>query len=95
MSDQFKDVSESTYVVEWQKRNLPHAHILMVIRPETNDDDYSTANTIDKYISAEIPNPELHPQLHQIICNHNIHTPCGIINPSMNRHTTLLQRLQE
>ena len=40
------------YSIEWQKRGLPHAHILIwlieKIRP----------NEIDNVISAEIPNPD-------------------------------------
>lgn len=46
-----------TYTVEWQKRGLPHAHILIWlhgrIRPESSD----------SIISAELPGPEVDPDL--------------------------------
>ena len=37
------------YLVEWQKRGLPHAHILIWLQ------DKITSNEIDDVISAEIP----------------------------------------
>lgn len=53
----FGTTSCHMYSVEWQKRGLPHVHILLwleeKIRPES----------IDKVISAEIPDPDLDPTL--------------------------------
>lgn len=64
------------YSIEWQKRGLPHAHILVwfanKIRPEE----------IDNIISAEIPDPDLDPELFQIVTTNMIHGPCGSINTS-------------
>ncbi|RVE41066.1 hypothetical protein evm_014285 [Chilo suppressalis] len=63
------------YSVEWQKRGLPHAHILIWlverIRP----------NEIDNVISAEIPDNNEDPLLHKVITKNMIHGPCGILNP--------------
>lgn len=63
------------YSVEWQKRGLPHAHILIWlverIRP----------NEIDHVISAEIPDYNEDPLLHEVIAKNMIHGPCGILNP--------------
>ena len=39
-------------VIEYQKRDLPHAHIVLIIHPE---DRHKTADDIDKLVSAEIP----------------------------------------
>jgi hypothetical protein len=39
-------------VIEYQKRMLTHAHIVVVIHP---DDRHKTSNDIDKLVSAEIP----------------------------------------
>lgn len=62
------------YSIEWQKRGLPHAHILVwlinKIRPEE----------IDKIISAEILDPNVDPELFQIVTTNMIHGPCGSIN---------------
>ncbi|XP_053595510.1 uncharacterized protein LOC128667831 [Microplitis demolitor] len=68
------------YTVEWQKRGLPHIHILLwleeKLRPES----------IDKVISAELPNQDQDQELYEIIKTNMIHGPCGSFNrnsPSM------------
>src|SRR6266581_994274 len=62
------------YVIEFQKRGLPHAHLLMWV-----DADYKpkTADDIDAIISAEIPD-ESNQDLFNIVTRHMIHGPCGI-----------------
>ena len=67
------------YTVEFQKRGLPHAHILLWLSTEDAPHD---AETIDKIISAEIPDSDVNPELHRIITRHNIHGPCGARNPT-------------
>jgi hypothetical protein len=65
------------HVIEFQKRGLLHCHMLMRI------DEYNVPQTgedIDKTISAEIPDPQTHPELHNIIISYMIHGPCGEIN---------------
>ena len=47
------------HVVKFQKRGLPHAHILVTLK---NGYKLSTVNDIDKYISAEIPGSETDPK---------------------------------
>ncbi len=46
------------YVIEFQKRGLPHAHILIWFHPD--DIPHSPAD-IDKLISSEIPDPAVNP----------------------------------
>lgn len=62
------------YSVEWQKRGLPHAHILVwlvdKIRPEE----------IESIISAEIHDETVDPKLHAVVTKHMIHGPCGVFN---------------
>ena len=64
------------YSIEWQKRGLPHAHILVWlqnrIRPEQ----------IDSVISAELPDPEQDPILFGIVLKSMVHGPCGRLNPN-------------
>ncbi|CAF1513734.1 unnamed protein product [Rotaria magnacalcarata] len=62
------------YSIEWKKRGLPHAHILIWLRNKIK------ADQIDSVISAELPDPERDPQLFEIIIKTMIHCPCGSIN---------------
>jgi PIF1-like helicase/Helitron helicase-like domain at N-terminus len=62
------------YSVEWQKRGLPHAHILIWMMEKI------TPNRIDEIISAEIPDIEIDKDLHDIVSKNMIHGPCGSLN---------------
>ena len=66
-------VVAKVWVVEYQKRGMPHAHILLLLH---DDCKLKTVDEYDKVISAEIPNPSTHPRLHSIIRDRMIHTPC-------------------
>jgi len=48
---------------------------------------------IDKIVSAEIPDPALDPELHQIMVSNMVHGPCGSINPPPSQ--PLLPMLQQ
>ncbi|XP_053101885.1 uncharacterized protein LOC128323190 [Hemicordylus capensis] len=65
------------YVIEFQKRGLPHAHILLIL---TENHKPKTDACIDSIVSAEIPDIDKTPQLHAIITKHMIHGPCGTHN---------------
>ena len=67
-----------TWVVEFQKRGLPHAHILLIVR---SADKPTTPMRIDELISAELPDPQTSPELHRLVDSHMIHGPCGALNP--------------
>ena len=62
------------YSVEWQKRGLPQAHILIwlvdKVRPEETD----------KIISTEIPDPNVSQELFDIVTANIIHGSCGALN---------------
>ncbi|XP_043262456.1 uncharacterized protein LOC122403167 [Colletes gigas] len=70
----FGEVRCWMYSIEWQKRGLPHAHILIWMV------DKITPEQIDSVISAEIPDPEIDPELHEIVTKNMIHGPCGSLN---------------
>ncbi|XP_060129913.1 uncharacterized protein LOC132592021 [Zootoca vivipara] len=67
------------YVIEFQKRGLPHAHILLILKDDCKP---KTEELIDKIVSAEIPNITNTPRLHAIVTKHMIHGPCGPLNPN-------------
>jgi hypothetical protein len=67
------------YTIEYQKRGLPHAHILLFLHP---DDKHPTPIEIDRIISAEIPNWNKDPQAYTAVKQYMVHGPCGSINPS-------------
>ena len=65
------------YTIEFQKRGLPHAHILFILH---RDDKFSTPDAINKIVSAEIPDPIQSPHLFEIVTRCMIHGPCGSQN---------------
>ena len=78
------------WVIEFQKRGLPHAHVLVIL---AEDDRINSAADVDNVISAQLPpDPELFPpgsdqraqaqRLESIVLQNMIHGPCGKLNPS-------------
>ena len=81
-------------VIEFQKRGLPHAHILLIVDSE---DKLCTTEDIDSCICAELPpDPELctmalgftkdqerqAKELNDIVLTNMVHGPCGVnVNP--------------
>ena len=68
-----------TWVIEFQKRGLPHAHILLILderdKPRTPED-------FDAFVSAEIPDPITCPLAYETVTRCMIHGPCGAENPN-------------
>jgi hypothetical protein len=62
------------YIIEFQKRRLPHAHILIFLKDRNILHDPSM---IDKFISVEIPDKEADPLGYAVIENYMIHGSCG------------------
>jgi hypothetical protein len=60
-----------TYVVEFQKRGLPHAHILLFTELSCD------SQTVDKTVCAELPNPDHDRDLHDLVTTFMIHRPCS------------------
>jgi hypothetical protein len=62
------------YTIEFQKRGLPHAHILLWL---DSRDKLDSAEAIDSVICAELPDKNFFPKLYSAVCNFMIHGPCG------------------
>ena len=67
------------YVIEFQKRGLPHVHILVIF---TNGYKLLSPLDYDHVIFAEIPDQNADPELCDIIAKSYLHGPCGDMNPS-------------
>ncbi|KAM0010388.1 putative DNA helicase [Helianthus debilis subsp. tardiflorus] len=67
------------YTIEFQKRGLPHCHLLVWVAPSHK---IREATQIDNFISAEIPDPSTQPHLHQVITDLMMHGPCGVVKPN-------------
>ncbi|XP_010419054.1 PREDICTED: uncharacterized protein LOC104704714 [Camelina sativa] len=65
------------YTVEFQKKGLPHAHILLFMDKKSK---LPTSDEINNIICAEIPDKEDKPELYEIIKYSMIHGPCGAAN---------------
>nr|XP_027091801.1 uncharacterized protein LOC113712521 [Coffea arabica] len=74
----FGSVAAYTYVVEFQKRGLPHGHFLIIL--EAASKLYST-ESYDKIVSVEIPVITANRHLFSMVRKHMIHGPCGAQNP--------------
>ena len=66
------------WVVEFQKRGLPHAHILLIVNKE---DVPRSADDYDQFVRAEIPDKVNEAKLYECILAHNLHGPYGSLNP--------------
>ncbi|KAF5461688.1 hypothetical protein F2P56_017766 [Juglans regia] len=75
----FGKVSAYVYVIEHQKRGLPHAHFLIILQ---NDWKVYAPESFDEIVSAEIPDKNTNMYLHNVVVKHMMHGPCGALNPS-------------
>ena len=64
-------------LLRWRrKRGLPHGHILIWLVDKVCPEE------IDKFISAEIPDPNVDQELFDIVTTNMAHGPCGTLNMS-------------
>ncbi|XP_073120706.1 uncharacterized protein [Henckelia pumila] len=72
-------VQSYSYVIEYQKRGLPHVHMLIIFQ---NTDKLQTPDEFDSIVRAEIPSQTEEPNLYEVVIHHMIHGPCGALNPN-------------
>ena len=66
----FGNVIAHIFTIEFKKRGLPHAHILLTLKPSQK---LITPEIINKYISAEIPSHDK--ELQKLVIKHMLHGP--------------------
>ncbi|KAG5565923.1 hypothetical protein RHGRI_001745 [Rhododendron griersonianum] len=66
------------YTIEFQKRGLPHMHVLFFLK---GGDKIRTCAQVDQLVCAEFPNPEDDPELFETVKSCMVHGPCGAQNP--------------
>ena len=66
------------YTIEFQKRGLPHAHILLILHADAKQ---PTSDDIDKIISSELPDCISNPVAYASVSQFMMHGPCGHANP--------------
>jgi hypothetical protein len=74
-------VQASMYTTEFQKRGLPHAHILLILHPE---DKPREPEDVDNCVRATIPepgDPHYTARLRELVLQFMVHGPCGTVDP--------------
>jgi len=61
------------YTVEFQKRGMPHAHILLWL---SDSNKLENEKHIDQVISVELPHPDLYPKLSRVVQTYMIDGLC-------------------
>ncbi|XP_020967606.1 uncharacterized protein LOC107615768 [Arachis ipaensis] len=73
------NLKDGMYTIEFQKRGLPHAHMLLWLNGESN---LQSVEIIDEFICAELPNPLKFLAFYNVVTKYMIHGPCGRLRPS-------------
>ena len=60
-------------VIEFQKRGLPHAHILLILDINSKIEPAQ----VDNIVSAEIPDKLIHSKAYETVTKCMMHGPCG------------------
>uniref|UniRef100_A0A669CL00 ATP-dependent DNA helicase n=1 Tax=Oreochromis niloticus TaxID=8128 RepID=A0A669CL00_ORENI len=71
------EIIDYFYRVEFQHRGSPHIHMLLWIREKVEvdvDDDQTVCDFVDRYISAQLPDPEKQPELHKKVAELQKHS---------------------
>ena len=67
------------YTIEFQKRGLPHIHLLIFLKEPYK---LLTTDTIDSCIWARWPDPDTQLLLFETVKRCMVHGPCGALNPN-------------
>lgn len=73
----FGAIQAYLYVVEFQKRGLPHTHTLIWLKESTKD---PSPAFIDNLVCAELPDPVVDPLGYILVDEFMVHGPCGMLD---------------
>jgi len=65
------------HTIEFQKRGLPHIHLLIFLHPQHRIQD---SHHINSMILAQLPDPQLQPLLYAKVTKYMLHGLCGVDN---------------
>ena len=74
----FGEIAAYTYVIEYQKRGMPHAHFLLILESKYK---LYTADEYDKIVCAKIPDKQKFFHLYKMIIKDMLRGLCGSANP--------------
>ncbi|MCB1084060.1 MAG: hypothetical protein KDK61_07090, partial [Simkania sp.] len=80
------DYQAMVRVVEYQKRGLPHFHMLLWVQKEHKP---RSPEILDKIINAQVPDAELQPWLYRVVSERCTHTRCDKFKNSQCRYRDL------
>ncbi len=69
------NVIAKIWVIEFHKRGLPHAHILLILDEASK---LRTAEDFDSLVSAKIPDSIRHLEAYEMVTSCMVHGPCGL-----------------
>ncbi|GFY13894.1 helitron_like_N domain-containing protein [Trichonephila clavipes] len=73
----FRRLVADINVIEFQKRGLPHMHLLLILADKVRDSE-----SINLVVSAELPAKTVDPKLHEIVQSTMTQRPCGVLSPN-------------
>jgi len=73
--DVLGNVIAKIWVIEIQKRGLPHAHILLILDEVSK---LRTAEDFDSMVSVEILDSICHLEAYETVTSCMVHGPCGL-----------------
>jgi hypothetical protein len=72
-------VKAYVYVIEFQKRGLPHAHWLLIMQRKY---EITCPEQYDAIITTELPDKKKYPELYKMVTKNMMHRPCHVLNPN-------------
>ncbi|VDL83924.1 unnamed protein product, partial [Nippostrongylus brasiliensis] len=73
------EVQAYVMVTEFQKRGLPHCHMLLILK---NDFKPRIGSEVDTFCCGEVPNAQEEPELFEAVKKFMVHRRCGASDPN-------------